>query len=59
MLLSSETPAISEDEDRFVAIGRSGPDLILAVIHVPRHEAIRIVSARRATARERGLYDAR
>jgi hypothetical protein len=48
----------SEWEDRFLLLGRSARLRILLVCHCYREEeaVIRIISARRATARERELY---
>lgn len=44
----------SEDEERFIAIGRVGN--ILFVVFVERGENIRIISARLATDTEKELY---
>ena len=44
----------SEDEERFIAIGRVGD--ILFVVFVERGESIRIISARLATDVEKELY---
>ncbi|MBO4266431.1 MAG: BrnT family toxin [Lachnospiraceae bacterium] len=44
----------SEDEERFIAIGRVGD--ILFVVFVERGENIRIISARLATDTEKELY---
>ncbi|MCE9595592.1 MAG: BrnT family toxin [Planctomycetes bacterium] len=45
--------AHSADEERWVLLGRSVEGDLLVVVHVDRGETIRIISARRATARER------
>jgi uncharacterized protein len=45
--------------DRFVALGYSVSARLLFVVHVERASHVRIVSARRATARERATYEAR
>lgn len=50
-------PDHSEDEDRFVAIGRTRRHLLLVVSHVDRETRTRIISARRATPRERRSYE--
>lgn len=44
----------SIDEDRYIAIGMVGD--LLFVVFTERGEAIRLISARLATERERGLY---
>jgi len=46
-----------ESEDRYKAIGTiNGETIVLTVIYTPRDESIRIISARKATNTERGLY---
>jgi uncharacterized protein len=47
----------SISEQRFVTIGASVSDRLLVVVHTERREAIRIISARPATARERTFYE--
>lgn len=51
----------SEDEDRFVLLGMSKLEKILIVCHCYRtgDQVIRIISARRATNRERIQYEER
>lgn len=44
-------------EPRFVTIGMSERNRILVVVHAEQGEAIRIISARRATRRERKFYE--
>ena len=44
-------------EERFINIGRSVRQRILLVVHTDRGAAIRIISARKATARERMTYE--
>jgi len=46
----------SVDEDRYALIGRSERDRLLVVMHTDRGHAIRIISARTATPRERRKY---
>ena len=47
----------SIDEDRYLAIGAIGNMLvILTVVFTERNEKIRIISARKATAKERKMY---
>jgi len=51
-------PDHSEGEDRFLLLGLSASERLLVVAHVYRGEgeAIRLISARRATPRERSDY---
>jgi uncharacterized DUF497 family protein len=45
--------------ERFVAIGMSRQARVLFVVHCERGEKLRIISARRATSREREAYERR
>ena len=45
------------DEERFVLLGLSEAHHLLAVMFTDRGEAIRIISARKATRRERQRYE--
>ena len=47
------------EPERFVAIGTSSQARLLFVVHCERGEKIRIISARRATRRERETYERR
>jgi len=47
----------SEGEQRFVTIGTSALGRLLVVAHTDRGDTIRVISARRATRRERGFYE--
>lgn len=49
--------AHSETEDRFIAIGPISRGLVLVVWTEVDEETIRVISARRATPRERALYE--
>jgi hypothetical protein len=49
--------AHSETEMRFVTIGVSQQGRLLVVAHTERNDTIRIISARRATRREREFYE--
>jgi len=53
-----DDPDHSEDEERFVLLGLSSSLRMLLVCHCYRSEdnVIRIISARKATARESGSY---
>jgi uncharacterized DUF497 family protein len=50
-------PLHSDEEDRFVILGESTSGHTLVVVHTYREENIRIISARRATPRERKDYE--
>ena len=50
-------PDHGEGENRFVLIGQSSRNRLLVVIHTDRGNAIRLISARRATRRERQTYE--
>lgn len=49
----TDDPRHSADEDRYVLLGLSERQRLLAVMFTERGEAIRLVSARKATRRER------
>ena len=49
----------AEEEDRFVTLASDLFGRILIVVYTWRGEAIRLISARRATARERKQYGER
>lgn len=46
-----------QKEDRFITIGRDFLSRILVVVYTFRDIAIRIISARKATARERKMHE--
>ena len=50
-------PDHSLDEPRHLTIGVSVSGRILVVSHVDRRDAVRLISARRATPRERKFYE--
>jgi hypothetical protein len=50
-------PDHSIAEDRFITIGTSDRDRVLVVSHTDRADRIRIISARKATRRERKTYE--
>lgn len=47
----------SPGERRFVTVGMSEQNRILVVAHVEQGEALRIITARQATRRERKFYE--
>jgi uncharacterized DUF497 family protein len=49
--------AHSTEEGRFLTIGTSTRHRLLVVAHTERNDMIRIISARRATRRERAFYE--
>ncbi len=50
-------PLHSEDEDRMVLIGNSFKNRVLIIVHTERGDKIRIISARKATKKERKQYE--
>jgi uncharacterized protein len=52
-----EDPLHSENEERFVLVGRSIQGRLLVIVHMDRGERVRIISARLATKKERLRYD--
>jgi hypothetical protein len=50
-------PDHGEGENRFVLIGQSSTGGLLVVVHTDRDDAIRLISARRATRRKRRTYE--
>ncbi|MCK6431346.1 MAG: BrnT family toxin [Burkholderiaceae bacterium] len=47
----------SEYEDRSRTYGRSNKGRLLVVVHTERRSRVRIISARRATRYEKGIYE--
>ena len=52
-----DDPRHSADEPRYVLLGHSERQQLLAVMFTERAEAIRLISARKATRRERREYE--
>ncbi len=52
-----QDPDHSVGEERMVTFGYSTEGRLLAVVHIERNRVIRIISARRATKHERGIYE--
>ena len=50
-------PLHSEEEDRFVILGMSNKNQLLVVVHTERGDRVRIISARKATKKERKQYE--
>lgn len=55
--LTIHDPLHSEDEERFILIGTSHKNRTLVVVHTERDDNIRIISARKATKKERSYYE--
>jgi uncharacterized protein len=55
--LTIPDPDHSEREERFLLLGRSSSGRLLVVTHTERTEAVRIISARAASRRERRDYE--
>ena len=50
-------PLHSDEEDRFVLIGNSYRNRLLVVVHTERTDRVRLISARKATKKERKQYE--
>jgi hypothetical protein len=50
-------PDHSIGEARHITLGKSASEVLLVVVHSEREDNIRIISARRATRRERVTYE--
>jgi uncharacterized DUF497 family protein len=57
MALTIEDPS-SEGEVRFVSLGMDALGRVLVVVHTPRGDRVRIISARKASAGEAEQYHA-
>jgi uncharacterized protein len=57
LAITYSDPDHSEDEERFLTFGHSNENQLLVVSHTDRGERTRIISARRATRRERKIYE--
>ncbi|HSE36360.1 MAG TPA: BrnT family toxin [Blastocatellia bacterium] len=55
--LTIDDPVHSEEESRFVTVGKSITGRVLIVVHSDRGDYIRIISARKATRHERKQYE--
>jgi uncharacterized DUF497 family protein len=54
---TSADPDRSSDEERFIAFGMSTGGRLLAIAHMDREDAIRVISARPATPTGRKIYE--
>ena len=55
--LTINDPLHSSDEERLVLIGMSFKNRLTIVVHTERGDNIRIISARKATKKERKYYE--
>ena len=55
--LTIHDPLHSDEEDRFTLIGNSVKSRLLVIVHTERGDKIRIISARKATKKERKQYE--
>jgi len=55
--LTGSDPDHSDDEDRYITMGLSVLGRLLLVSHTDRGDMVRIISARKATRRERRDYE--
>lgn len=55
--LTIHDPLHSDEEDRFTLIGNSVKNRLLVIVHTERGNKIRIISARKATKKERKQYE--
>ena len=55
--LTIDDPLHSRDEKRLVLTGMSYNNHLLVVVHTERGDNIRIISARKATKKERNYYE--
>ena len=55
--ITIDDPHHGQDEDRLILIGQSKNAKTLVVVHVERKEAIRIISARKASKKEQKFYE--
>jgi uncharacterized protein len=47
----------SEDEERWITLGRNALGRVIVVVYPWRRENVRLISARLATAREKSQYE--
>ncbi|MHB9103425.1 MAG: BrnT family toxin [Sulfuricella sp.] len=57
MAYTFEDPDHSVGEERKLTFGVSHKGQLLVVVHTKRGRAVRIISARKATKHERGIYE--
>lgn len=57
VVVTISDPDHSEDEDRYISIGKSVARRLLTIVHTYRRERIRLISVRKATTAERKTYE--
>ncbi len=57
LALTVRDPRSPATEERFITMGKDPLDRLLVVVYAWRGERIRIISARKATGRERRYYE--
>ncbi len=57
MSITIDDPIHSTSEPRWITIGRSAQGKLLVVAHAERGDDIRLISARKATRKERHVYE--
>lgn len=57
LAVTGADPDHSENEERLITFGMSSSGRLLVVAHTERGDAIRIISARIATQREKRIYE--
>lgn len=57
LALTFRDPDHSASEQRWLTFGVSYSDRLLVVAHAERGRSVRIISARKATRHERGIYE--
>ena len=55
--ITAPDPDHSEEELRYITVGRSNRDRLIMIAHADRHDRIRIISARKLTRNERSAYE--
>jgi len=55
--ITIEDPQHSQDENRYILIGQSINLKTLVVVHLEKVNSVRIISARKATKKERKFYE--
>lgn len=55
--ITIDDPLHSDDENRLILIGKSAINNTLVVVHLEKSASIRIISARRATSKEKFFYE--
>ena len=55
--ITIEDPLHSQNENRYILIGQSIHARTLVVVHLEKTDSIRIISARKATKKERKFYE--